>query len=75
MSRGMGEGWSDFYARALLSTAAEDPNGIYTTGGWVTNQITAGFHGQLLLRHPAVPVRRQDDARRERQAAQPADLR
>ena len=43
MSAGMGEGWSDFYARALLSTADEDPNGIYTTGGWVTYQLAAGY--------------------------------
>lgn len=35
----MGEGWSDFYARVLLSTASEDVNGIYTTGGWVTLQF------------------------------------
>ena len=32
----MGEGWGDFYGRVLLSTASEDVNGIYTTGGWVT---------------------------------------
>jgi extracellular elastinolytic metalloproteinase len=36
MARGMGEAWSDFYARALLSTAGEDPDAIYTTGGWIT---------------------------------------
>jgi hypothetical protein len=36
MARGMGEGWSDFYARALLSTATEDPNAIYPTAGWLT---------------------------------------
>ncbi len=40
MAGSMGEGWSDFYARALLSSAAEDPNGIYTTGGWVTYQLS-----------------------------------
>src|SRR4029077_5444420 len=40
MAGGMGEGWSDFYARALLSTADEDPNGIYTTGGWVTYEMS-----------------------------------
>jgi hypothetical protein len=33
---GMGEGWSDFYARALLSTADEDVNGIYAMGGYST---------------------------------------
>jgi subtilisin-like proprotein convertase family protein len=41
MSRGMGEGWSDFYARSLLSSADEDVNGIYTTGGYSTLDITA----------------------------------
>jgi len=43
MAGGMGEGWSDFYARAVLASSAENPNGIFTTGGWVTHQITAGF--------------------------------
>ncbi len=43
MSAGMGEGWSDFYARALLSSAGEDPNGVYTTGGWVTYLLTGGY--------------------------------
>lgn len=42
-SRGLGEGWSDFYARALLATADEDVNGVYTTGGYVTLAVTAGF--------------------------------
>jgi hypothetical protein len=39
MSGGMGEGWSDFYARSLLSTADESVNGLYTIGGWATKQI------------------------------------
>jgi hypothetical protein len=43
MSRGMGEGWSDFYARALTATADEDVNGIYTVGGWSTQLMTSGF--------------------------------
>jgi subtilisin-like proprotein convertase family protein len=38
-SGGMGEGWSDFYARALLSTASEDVNGIYAAGPYVTLQL------------------------------------
>ncbi|HEX8069200.1 MAG TPA: M36 family metallopeptidase [Pyrinomonadaceae bacterium] len=42
-SGGMGEGWSDFYARALLSSADEDVNGLYASGGYVTNQLAAGF--------------------------------
>jgi len=36
MSGGMGEGWSDFYARALLADASENVNGVYATGGWAT---------------------------------------
>ena len=43
VSAGMGEGWSDFYARALLADASENVNQIYSTGGWVTNQISPGF--------------------------------
>lgn len=43
MSRGLGEGWSDFYARSLLSTAGEDVNGVFAMGGWATHSIVAGF--------------------------------
>jgi len=43
MSGGMGEGWSDFYARALLSDASESVSGVYPTGGWVTNLLSGGF--------------------------------
>jgi subtilisin-like proprotein convertase family protein len=43
MSRGMGEGWSDFFPRALLASASEGSNGIYTTGGWVTYLLTATY--------------------------------
>src|SRR2546423_11337428 len=43
-SGGMGEGWSDFYARALLSAADEDVNGIYAAGGYVTKELTVGFN-------------------------------
>jgi hypothetical protein len=39
MARGMGEGWSDFYARSLLSSADENVNGVYTIGGWATKQL------------------------------------
>ncbi|MBD0325710.1 MAG: M36 family metallopeptidase, partial [Pyrinomonadaceae bacterium] len=41
-SGGMGEGWSDFYARALLSSADEDVNGIYPAGGYATKEIVTG---------------------------------
>jgi hypothetical protein len=42
MAGGMGEGWSDLYARALLSTADEDINGRYAYGAWVS----AGLNSQ-----------------------------
>ncbi|MCX6839307.1 MAG: M36 family metallopeptidase [Verrucomicrobia bacterium] len=35
-SRGMGEGWSDFYAMSLLSEAADNVNGVYAMGGYST---------------------------------------
>jgi hypothetical protein len=38
---GMGEGWSDFYARAILSTASEDVNGLYASGAYATYQLGA----------------------------------
>ncbi|HMG36534.1 MAG TPA: M36 family metallopeptidase [Blastocatellia bacterium] len=40
---GMGEGWSDFYARALRSSADEDVDGVYAAGAYVTLNIRAGF--------------------------------
>ncbi len=43
MARGMGEGWSDFYAHALLSEPSDPINGIYTTGGYATYLGAAGF--------------------------------
>jgi len=43
MSGGMGEGWSDFYARALTSGADEDVNGVYSAGGYSTLEIVTGF--------------------------------
>ncbi len=35
MSRGMGEGWSDWYAHVLTSEPSDPIDGIYTTGGYV----------------------------------------
>lgn len=43
MSRGMGEGWSDFYAHSLLSEPSDPINGIYTTGGYDTYLGQAGY--------------------------------
>ena len=39
MSQGLGEGWSDFYARALLTSPDEDGSGVFTIGAWVTLQL------------------------------------
>ncbi len=43
---GMGEGWSDFFARAILSDASEDINGLYGAGGYSTHllQGIAGYN-------------------------------
>jgi hypothetical protein len=40
MSGGMGEGWSDFYAFSLLSSADEDVNALYAMGAYVTLNFT-----------------------------------
>ncbi|MDQ6787524.1 MAG: M36 family metallopeptidase [Acidobacteriota bacterium] len=45
MARAMGEGWSDFYAHAMLSQPSDPINGIYTTGGYVTYLGTPNFTG------------------------------
>ncbi|MFM2082107.1 MAG: hypothetical protein RL380_798 [Verrucomicrobiota bacterium] len=37
---GMGEGWSDFYALALLSEPGDDPNAAYAMGGYSTYQFS-----------------------------------
>lgn len=39
-SGGMGEGWSDFYARCLLATAGENVNGLYASGGYSTLSLS-----------------------------------
>ena len=38
-SDGLGEGWSDFYALALLSEAADNVNGNFAMGGYATYQL------------------------------------
>lgn len=40
---GMGEGWSDFYALALLSEAADDPDGNYALGAYSAYLWQPGF--------------------------------
>ena len=39
-ARGLGEGWSDFYALSLLNnTNADDPNGSYANGAYATYKL------------------------------------
>ncbi len=45
MAGGMGEGWSDFYAHCLLSEPTDPLDGVYSSGGYSTNQIFSGFAG------------------------------
>jgi hypothetical protein len=40
-TRGMGEGWSDFYGLSLLSEAGDDVDAIYAAGGYATYQLSA----------------------------------
>jgi hypothetical protein len=42
-SVGMGEGWSDFYGRALLSSSSEDVNALYASGAYVTKNYYYGI--------------------------------
>jgi len=37
--RGMGEGWSDFYAESLLSEPTDDPRATYASGGYASYQF------------------------------------
>ncbi len=60
MARGMGEGWSDFYALALLSEPADDPCGTYTVGGYISEQVIAGFEANYYY-----GIRRFPTARRQ----------
>jgi len=43
-ARGMGEGWSDFYALSLLNnTNADNPNGRFASGAYATYKLVAGY--------------------------------
>lgn len=42
-SRGLGEGWSDWYALALLSAPTDDPDGVYACGAYVAHLLRPGF--------------------------------
>jgi len=42
-SRGLGEGWSDFVALAMLAEPGDDPDGVYTIAGYSTFEGDPGF--------------------------------
>lgn len=43
-SRGMGEGWSDFYALSLLSQPGDDINGCYASGAYASYMLGGSFN-------------------------------
>jgi subtilisin-like proprotein convertase family protein len=45
MARSMGEGWSDFYAAALLSEPADNALGVYPIGSYSVHQVN-GFSSE-----------------------------
>ncbi|MBK8466115.1 MAG: M36 family metallopeptidase [Chloracidobacterium sp.] len=59
MARGMGEGWSDWYAEVMLAEPTDPINSIHTTGGYATYLISAGFTGNYyygIRRFPRAPI-------------------
>ncbi|CAN5851864.1 hypothetical protein BH20ACI4_BH20ACI4_12970 [soil metagenome] len=59
MARGMGEGWSDFYALAMLSEPADDLCGIHAVGGYALYQVASGFEANYyygLRRFPTARI-------------------
>lgn len=49
---GMGEGWSDFYALALLSQPGDDPHGCYALGGYAGYIPTGNNYYFGIRRYP-----------------------
>ena len=43
MSRGMGEGWGDWYALTLLAEPTDPLDGVYALGGYATYLATSGY--------------------------------
>lgn len=59
MARGMGEGWSDWYAEVMLAEPTDPINSIHTTGGYATYLIDTGFTGNYyygIRRFPRAPI-------------------
>ena len=65
-SKGLGEGWSDFYSLALLSQPADDVNACYPEGPYITYLLFGAAHQlqpELLFRHPALSLFHRHDQR------------
>ena len=71
LSRGMGEGWSDYYARCLLAKPTEDVNAVFQTGGYVTYQL-AGLVDNYYYGIRRFPYAVKEQPGHQRQAAQSA---
>jgi hypothetical protein len=59
MAGGMGEGWSDWYAEVMLAEPSDPINAVYTTGGYATYLIAAGFTANYyygIRRFPRAPI-------------------
>ena len=59
MTRGMGEGWGDFYAHVMLANPTDPINNIYSEGAYATFSIAAGFtanHYYGIRRFPKAPL-------------------
>ena len=59
MSRGMGEGWSDWYAPTLLAEPSDPINGIYAIGGYISYLILPGYTANYYYgfrRFPLAPI-------------------
>jgi hypothetical protein len=58
MSRGMGEGWGDFYGYTMLAEPSDPINGVYTTGGYATfslgGMMSNYYYG--IRRFPRAPI-------------------
>ncbi len=44
-SRGMGEGWSDFYGLALIAEASDNPHGNWARGAW-SRYLSSGWFSE-----------------------------
>ncbi|MCW5967042.1 MAG: M36 family metallopeptidase [Blastocatellales bacterium] len=53
-SRGMGEGWSDYFALVMLREEGDDPHGAYPIGQYVVNRYARGIRRFPYSTQPSV---------------------